>query len=261
MTNNDFIVSFTDILGFSNAIKSYESGERPTLFNDIKDAISDSKELFKKTSINHEPNFKTEIDIRLFSDCMATAKHIDTTNFFFADNVIFHSLFLGAYQNNLMKLGFSVRGGLTIGKYATDENLIFSGALLEAVELEKKAKHPRILVSNSILDLLKSDRKANPAILKELIAVDQDGIAFINNFNIGKVTILLFQEIANKLGLNIPISIPNNSEPTKIAIQEFFNQGKNSESESIRSKYEWLGDYFDWSMNGKQGNFEKWESR
>ncbi len=46
--DNQYIVAFVDILGFSKSIRDYDSGENPELLNQIKEAVNSAGELLTK---------------------------------------------------------------------------------------------------------------------------------------------------------------------------------------------------------------------
>ena len=62
-------------------------------------------------------------------------------------------------QMQLVAKGIFLRGGISHGKFFSQDNLLISPALVRAHELESKiAKHPRILIGQSTLDWLRGLR-------------------------------------------------------------------------------------------------------
>jgi hypothetical protein len=59
---------------------------------------------------------------------------------------------LSEFQLRLSWRGIFCRGGLAIGHHYASENVLYGPALVEAVELEKIADYPRILVSDPIME-------------------------------------------------------------------------------------------------------------
>ena len=92
---------------------------------------------------------------------------------------------LAEFQYRLALQGWFVRGGLTMGKFFMDDLAVFGPALVDAYLLESKfARDPRIILSNSVLGLVRShlqyygsgfDSPQNESIL-----IDADGRAFVN---------------------------------------------------------------------------------
>jgi hypothetical protein len=82
-----------------------------------------------------------------------------------------------------MSKNYFSRGGITIGSYYSDDNIIFSGGLVEAYTLESKiAKYPRIVVSPKMLDAVKGlDDEFD--ILNSMFILDSEDVCFLNPFN------------------------------------------------------------------------------
>jgi hypothetical protein len=55
---------------------------------------------------------------------------------------------------DLLRAGYLVRGGVTLGDVCHRNNIIFGPAVIESVELEDKARHPRLLCSPSLVAFL-----------------------------------------------------------------------------------------------------------
>ncbi len=153
------IVAFVDILGFSQMIKEFDKNDDIPLLTDLKKALD--------TAIDYmQQNYKYaqgEIETKLFSDCLclSTSYFDNKTDFPYQFGIVM--LGLNIYQALLLQKGYLVRGGIAIGSYYSDKNMIFSGALVDAVQFEKNGstsgnpsniKPPRILVSPKILEKL-----------------------------------------------------------------------------------------------------------
>jgi len=75
---------------------------------------------------------------------------------------------------NLLKQGFLVRGGISMGGLFHHAGIIFGPALIEAVALEAEAKFPRILISRNVLDALQGKSRS------DLVCADMLGRAVLN---------------------------------------------------------------------------------
>ncbi len=133
MTNDEeYIVAFIDILGFSEAIREYDSGLKPELLNEIKEAVNNAGD-FLLTQYIEPPanlvNWKEHLKLQFFSDCLCVAIPAKLTTLELIDNFVFFSTYISTYQNLLMEKGFFSRGGISIGSYYSDNFIIFSGAL------------------------------------------------------------------------------------------------------------------------------------
>ena len=156
------IVAFVDILGFSNLIKNFDLNSDVQLLIDMKESLDLAIEKMHST-FQH-----SEVESKLFSDCLCLS-----VPFFDNDHDLprqFSAIMLGlkTYQSLLLVKGYLIRGGVTIGSYYSDQNMIFSGALVRAVDYEKNGttslsikdelKPPRILVCPQIIEKLHNTR-------------------------------------------------------------------------------------------------------
>lgn len=151
------IVAFIDILGFSAIIEEYDSDKTSNLLNELHDTL----ETAVKVAIEgiQDTNAKTDLseflEYRMFSDCICLSlPYIEFGNDF---HIQFHSLAMIAksYQLAMMQKGFFVRGGISIGSFYADKNMIFSGGLVSAYKLEQITSHPVIAVDKAIIERLK----------------------------------------------------------------------------------------------------------
>lgn len=153
------IVAFFDILGFSAIIEEYDSDERSNILNELHDTLEGAI----KISIENmtDPKIKTDLneflEYRMFSDCICISlPYIEWGNDF---HIQFHSLstIAKAYQLTMMQKGFFVRGGISMGSFYSDKNMIFSGALVKAYKLEQSASNPVIAIDDDIIERLKQN--------------------------------------------------------------------------------------------------------
>lgn len=157
------IVAFIDILGFSAIIKEYDSDKTSNLLNELHETL----ELAVKVSIENIIDSKAKTDLqeyleyRMFSDCICISlPYIEFGNDF---HVQFHSIatVVKSYQLSMMQKGFFVRGGISIGSFYADKNMIFSGGLVSAYKLEQITGYPIIAVDRIIIERLRKDFKDN----------------------------------------------------------------------------------------------------
>lgn len=150
------IVAFMDILGFSAIIEEYDSDESSNILNELHDTL----EIAIKLSIENMIDPKSQTDVkeyleyRMFSDCICISlPFIEFGNDF---HIQFHSLssIVKAYQLAMMQKGFFVRGGISIGSFYADRNMIFSGGLVKAYKLEQAAVYPIIAVDDNVIERL-----------------------------------------------------------------------------------------------------------
>ncbi len=157
------IVAFIDILGFSAIVNEYETDRRSNLLNELHEAL----ETAVKTSIENIVDTKAKSDLkefleyRMFSDCLCISlPYIEFDNDF---HIQFQSLALvvHSYQTMMMHKGFFVRGGISIGSYFSDKNMIFSEGLVKAHKIEQEIVNPIIGIDKLTLERLGKNYKEN----------------------------------------------------------------------------------------------------
>ncbi|MEO8172028.1 MAG: hypothetical protein ABI581_03055, partial [Sediminibacterium sp.] len=185
---HDRIVGFVDILGFSQMIRHFDQEK------DIK-SLTDLKEVVEEAIDEMQKQFKYgnhQLDFRLFSDCLCISLPFFDNDYDFTH--AFGAIMLGlkTYQAKLLLKGYLVRGGIAVGPYYSDYNMIFSGALVDAYEFEKycntrkdkksEYRPPRILISPAIISKLENTRisYAIYPFFENSILKDKDGEYFLN---------------------------------------------------------------------------------
>ncbi|MBC9813366.1 hypothetical protein H9Y05_12885 [Crocinitomicaceae bacterium CZZ-1] len=202
---NYYFVAFLDILGYSSMVKS-----------DLEGPAGEEKYFQKLIQLHRETNeLKYE--------------NLDFTLIQFSDSIIvsapynvdaFHSFskLIAEYQLKLLLNGILIRGGITYGKHFYKEDFLFSSALIDAYGIESKlAKYPRVLISDDLYELLKSQ-----SINLEYIACDNNYkiIDFLHSTNLGEIDC----EKINKLIINL----------------------ENNKNETVSEKGLWLKEYINY---------------
>jgi hypothetical protein len=90
-------------------------------------------------------------------------------------------------QLSLVYRGIFIRGAVTKGKLYHDADFVFGPALNEAVELEKVAMYPRVIVERELLSeagLISEMQSAKTAVrtAESLVTRDLDGVYFVDYF-------------------------------------------------------------------------------
>ncbi|MCA0233433.1 MAG: hypothetical protein LCH91_23415 [Bacteroidetes bacterium] len=202
------IVAFIDILGFSAIIEEYDSDETSNILNDLHETL----ELAIKISIDNVLDQKVQTDLkefleyRMFSDCICISlPFIEFENDF---HIQFHSMALvvKSYQLAMMQKGFFVRGGISMGNFYSDRNMIFSGGLVKAYKIETLANYPIVVIDNKVLERLKDNFIENTEDLffdgMLVFSKNNSSKIFLNPFDIldnSKKNIEYLQNIFEKL--------------------------------------------------------------
>src|SRR3989304_6376585 len=202
----DWFVCYLDILGYSELIKNlYQYPEKVvSLRNGIRDVIKNTIQIFDGyKNVNdkdiHLANRSIIENIRyqVLSDSILIMLPLNI-NIYVERGPIANSqsiallIFLQIISINFFyissKLGYFLRGSIALGPHyqtllmeSNPENqFIFSKALVNAVELEKKANYPRILIDNTLLAFI---HKQNQNLLDFNIHKDYDGHLMLNVYS------------------------------------------------------------------------------
>jgi hypothetical protein len=156
-------VAFIDLLGFSEMVRSdCESSDPPKFLRLLHDAHLRAAAIFGQD---------LDFGLTQFSDSIVLSRPFDLQSL---PNFISS---IALWQRSLLKDGLLCRGGVTFGKHFSKDRFMFSKGLIDAYNLEStQAKHPRIVVSENLLQL------ASPKIkIEDLKLVkEEDGVTFID---------------------------------------------------------------------------------
>ncbi len=162
------IIVYADILGWSNACN--DMARFPSL-QKAADKIADYARKFSlpvKESLKNAQGVSPEsieqhavIQFSFFSDNFAISAPVNLVE------MIFKIISFATHE--LLRVGFLIRGGVTVGGlYHNDAGVIFGPALIEAVAIEKKACYPRIICGDSLIDFLDQTDYKNNVIIRDL---------------------------------------------------------------------------------------------
>jgi hypothetical protein len=268
-------VAFIDILGFSQLIKTYDDGKDEKILNLLKQAIDPAatfmRESFELAKGGPFYAWKDCLDIRLFSDCLCAAAPLSYKGSGFIDQLKFFYKYLMGYQSLLMENGFFTRGGVAIGSHYADENIIFSGGLVEAHDLEcKYAVHPRIILSKGLIAQIEESQAGEEESINYMLMRDKEGTVFFNHFNhllidsaMQDKTAENFLKLFGSLGMTdktfFETDIENKQKAMSNIRQICEQKIKDSETEHIRDKYRWLIEFIDFEF-GKNNSFQYFNS-
>lgn len=135
------VVGFVDILGYANVSKSAGdySAKIETLISGIEQVNKETKSLKLGVSSMQMRVFSDNVCISLLVKKGAGLASLD----------LMVSI-LASYQWDLIReVGQFSRGGVAVGLHYVSKHLIFGPALVNAVEVEKAAGWPRIVLHNS----------------------------------------------------------------------------------------------------------------
>lgn len=177
-----YIVAFSDILGFSDIIETDDKDNNSILLNKISDIIDIVIDFLKNNPNYREKAFiqwKDELILKSFSDCFCIAIPLEFNLIPFDEHIKLFYQHIALFQSEFFRNGFLLRGGISVGSFFCNDNIIFSKALVDAHKIETKAIFPRIIVSSSFLTAIKNlkiDYKIN-------MFMNELSVTFINPFN------------------------------------------------------------------------------
>lgn len=224
------IVCFSDILGFSNLVKSTGSDTKKGDFmlNDLHSVLT--KQYAEMNKFNIYGNFKA------FTDNVIMAYPIIEDGEGQFGSIITSFL---EFQLNMVLKGYFLRGGISLGDYYGSGDFAYGPALIEAHELESKiAINPRIILSDSTIEMVRGHLKyyypiSNAPQNSHLLIDTRDGVWFLNYLQIAKEYYYEYNSEYKKLA-----EILFNH---KVVIEKKINEF--SKDFKIRSKYEWVAEY------------------
>jgi hypothetical protein len=225
--------AFLDILGYKNKSDDFFKNKF-NLLGRIERALESTKKTIEISSIIIDIK---EIDIQFFSDSIILTIPKSNNNLF---KILHYSRVLSAY---LSFEGLFLRGGISEGRHletTTSVGSIFlaSEALQKAYLLESKcAKNPRILIDNSLITNLTTEEKK-----------------------------MVFMENTDYILDFAPMIINNEGKNQNDVYLELENINKyinNTSSKSVKDKYQWVLDYYYWtitlSQNYQLSKFSKYK--
>lgn len=199
------VVSYLDILGYKDIIRDMEGAVQ--LFNAILDVVERTKEMVSRLTSNTQ--IPGSLSCKFFSDnaiisCGYNPEPKSQKECY--DNTISISLVLmiqAVVQTDLLsKHGLLSRGGITLGDYYRDENIVFGSGLVDAYILENNAETPRMLVDEKVIDAYVRFAKGaklpvDSVVLGRVFMKDYDKKTYIHYLNAGSVLMAILSEGSN----------------------------------------------------------------
>lgn len=222
---SEYYCAFLDILGYKEKADRFFEGKY-NLQGRFSRAMGSSLQIFKSTSSLIDIR---DLEVRFFSDSIIILLPENKKN---EDNIFGLILFCSLLSAHLSFEDLLVRGGIAKGKHkeSTDPigfSFIASLALQKAYLLEsKKATYPRIIIDRDLVNTLIINSHETKMYLV------QEGDEYFVHFA---------RQIINDTGNNEEIILKEMSD-----LQGAMNSQL---SESVRSKYSWILDYYHWVLS------------
>lgn len=277
------IVCFIDILGFSDLIERYDTDETSTLLQDIQESFEIAiNSLLQNTNLRKSEAVKY-LEYKTFSDNIVISIPFFDNQEDFLSNFNILAIYVRALQYTMMNKKFYMRGGISIGSYYADKNIIFSKGLVNAYYLEsKKAIYPRVVIDKNIIEkLLKYDSsRIKYYMIERYVMFDWENTAFLNPFNLSEYSITQFKNAFGNIEVdetdpllssiqNLSKSMISSLMPILEASSESEKQLLNiieqdiinninfyQENENIVQKYWWLLQFLKWIKKDSDSNLK-----
>lgn len=174
----NYVVCYIDFLGAKEII---EKGQQQTFFENIHDAFA--------FAIKFESKLKVfgNLEFKVFSDNILIAHKVkdvsDKEQVYRVYNNIIH--FLKTFAPRFTQQAILFRGGITLGKAAMNEIMVWGNALVEVVQIEENiAIYPRIVISDKLLNIFNTyDLEDYEFEEKFSCLKDTDGCVFVDYIN------------------------------------------------------------------------------
>lgn len=174
----NYYLAYFDVLGYK-AFFNEEESDHQKFLKDILGTLD-----YVKSQVNEFLSFSSRIGLRVYSDnFLLYIKEEGQQDKLYEDMNALAALtnVIALIQVKILeKYQILFRGGITKGEFYVDDNIIFGKGLIQAVEIEsKQAIYPRMVIDVDNFSLMNYD-----SLWKYLIKKDDDGIYFVDYFNI-----------------------------------------------------------------------------
>lgn len=192
---SEYYIAYFDILGYQEFFK--ETPEKASEFlNILHSAIAETKrriEFFNSSQlISHFSDL--QIESKIFSDnillCIKKDSDIKKEKMRI---ILFMALIAEIQRKFILQYGLFIRGGFTKGSLSLNEDYVFGEGLIEAVKLEEKASHPRIIVSEKIINYIYNNQLYSQKEADRAISIENKAK---NDEQISEADLLFYQNLS-----------------------------------------------------------------
>lgn len=173
---SDYLICYIDLLGSKSNISENDN----EVFENIYNAYSVAMTM-------NEMKVFDRLEFKVFSDNILIAQEVpDKTDFKSVFSVYKNlSHFLQLFLFQFAKRNMLFRGGITLNSLAINEMMVWGKGLSEVVNLEEKlAIYPRILISNSLIEIFKANISEKEYFDEKYYCLkDADGFYFFDYIN------------------------------------------------------------------------------
>jgi hypothetical protein len=226
------LVTYLDILGFKDLIRTRSAGEISRIVRVVKEAVHPAR--FKtRLSAIPDDEYVNFSDLSVIATPLEKAPHNPPGSQLFSQ--VLH--LVHAQSSLVLDEAILIRGAVSIGEVVKSWGQLFGPAVVRAYELERDyARYPRIIVDARIFEILDrlpgawlNGKREDKRTLRRLLSKDRDGRLFVDYLR------------ALQGELDEPSMYPAVLEQHHALIRKGLR--KYAQQPSIREKYEWLDKY------------------
>ncbi len=177
------LVTYLDILGFKDLIRTRSAGEISRIVRVVKEAVQPAR--FKtRLSAIPDDEYVNFSDLSLIATPLEKAPHNRPSSQLFSQ--VLH--LVHAQSNLILDEAILIRGAVTIGEVVKSWGQLFGPAVVRAYELERDyARYPRIIIDARIFEVLDglpgawlNGKREDKRTLRRLLRKDRDGRLFVD---------------------------------------------------------------------------------
>jgi hypothetical protein len=247
-------VCFADVLGWSQMTRSaIDSGNGNEFVARARQSISaaydDVRERQEKFRFfGEEP---PPFEIKVFTDNIVIAWPMDgSLENYAAAEFTWMSSIIAKLQTSVVSGQFLLRGGVAVGQHYMDKDMAIGDALLDAVDLEKNAVWPRLLVHDSVRNLMRRHDRLygvnyssdHPGLVQDM----SDGEIFVNYLDSAF-------DFIEEAGIDHDLLFAH-----KALIESGLSE--HAGNQHVLEKYEWARSYHNWVCQDIANRYPEWVS-
>lgn len=155
----EYYIAYFDILGYKEFFKK-QSDSVPKLLDSIHNAIEHTNNRIE--NVNNSPIMNElgniDIKIKVFSDNILLCMDMLCGKLEQLRLLAFFQIVADIQCGFVNDYALFVRGGICKGTLSFNENYVFGQGLVDVVTMEARAKYPRIIISDDLIEMLGDNR-------------------------------------------------------------------------------------------------------
>ena len=150
-----YYIAYVDLLGYKDFFENH-ADQVPDFLKTIQAAIETTKVNVSKTNLSTIMSTYADMDvkIKIFSDNILLCLKTGSAEVEIIRLLTFLALVADIQRSFISEYGLFLRGGVTIGEMFINDSFVFGQGLIDSVSMEARANHPRIILSQPIVDFL-----------------------------------------------------------------------------------------------------------